>query len=88
MNLAISFHAKKRFIERGRLYLHDHEKRNPKQAILSLIASGRRNMRLDQCPFYKNKIGASIYINGVFRFYVKGNTVVTCVVKKDNEWRF
>ena len=90
-NLKITNHAVSRFLSRGRLMLYPHEKENPKYFIKKFMSEGYRDIRLDNCPFYKNKLGCSVISSGRFRFYIKNNTVITILVKSKsdrNEWRY
>lgn len=86
----ISKHCKDRFITRGRLLLRAIELERPYETIKWMISQGQPNIQLKNTPFYRNKIGCDMIINGRFKFYIKNNTVVTCVVTKVNEqleWR-
>ena len=56
--LAVSHHARKRFLERGRLLLYPEELQRPVETIRRMVETGYINMRLEMSPFYKNKLGA------------------------------
>jgi hypothetical protein len=86
----ITKHARHRFIQRCRLLLYPAELVSPSQTMIKLLNQGYSNINLQQSPFYRNKIGCDMIINGRFRFYLIGNTVLTVVLSKKGctEWRY
>ncbi len=88
-NLTITKHCLDRFISRGRWLLYPEEIRSPTSAVKSMLKCGYLNQRLRSVPFYRNKLGCDVIVNGRFKFYIRDNTVVTCIVapKGCENWR-
>lgn len=90
MRIHVTKHARDRFLQRYSLFLTQKEIESPAAKIIQMIETGYKTIQLENCPFYKNKLGCSTVVNGKVTFYLKDNVVVTCVVKTGREienWR-
>lgn len=79
MAYRITKHAVKRFRTRGRLVLNSFQKERAYDTIRIFLERGHSHPYVKLYPAYMNMKGISdIIVSGDWRFYLKGDTIVTC----------
>ena len=76
MKIRITKHAKERVVQRFRLFMYSFEIDKPEIFLEREFKDSYRDMRIDQCPFYKNKL-VRMFGEGSF-FSVSKNLIFMC----------
>lgn len=81
MKVVITKHAVDRVVQRFRLFMFAHEIDDPKRFLMREYNNAYVDMRLELCPFYKNKLA---WTHGAGSFFAHSKNLTFMCTNIDN----